>query len=233
LSGKFKRKGASVDVKGEFLEILEGLRSQKLAAFSQKLIKSPEILGVKTPELRRLAKQNFARLNLEQIAEYEPFFHEEFMLKGFLIMLIKDDEAKLKLASEFIKTMPNWAVTDGFEPKFTEARYVDALLKQALGSNLEYEKRFFYVYFMRNFGVLPLERFFEICAEEKDERYYVQMAVAWCLAEVFIKFNGAGRELLESGRLSKFTHNKTISKIRDSYRVPKEAKDALLELKIK
>ena len=74
-----KSKGASVDVKGEFLEILEGLRSEKLAAFSQKLIKSPEILGVKTPELRRLAKQNFGRLNLEQIAEYEPFFHEEFM----------------------------------------------------------------------------------------------------------------------------------------------------------
>ena len=156
-----------MDVKGEFLEILEGLRSQKLAAFSQKLIKSPEILGVKTPELRRLAKQNFARLNLEQIAAYEPFFHEEFMLKGFLIMLVKDDEAKFKLASEFIKTMPNWAVTDGFEPKFTEARYVDALLKQALGSNLEYEKRFFYVYFMQNFGALSLERFFEICAEEK------------------------------------------------------------------
>ena len=222
-----------MDVKGEFLEILEGLKSEKLAAFSQKLIKSPEILGVKTPELRRLAKQNFARLNLEQIAAYEPFFHEEFMLKGFLIMLVKDDEAKFKLSSEFIKTMPNWAVTDGFEPKFTEVRYVDALLKQALGSNLEYEKRFFYVYFMRNFGALSLERFFEICATEKDERYYVQMAAAWCLAEVFIKFNGAGQELLESGRLSKFTHNKTISKIRDSYRVPKDVKDALLELKIK
>ena len=222
-----------MDVKGEFLEILEGLRSQKLAAFSQKLIKSPEILGVKTPELRRLAKQNFARLNLEQIAEYEPFFHEEFMLKSFLIMLVKDDEAKFKLASEFIKTMPNWAVTDGFEPKFTDARYMDALLKQALGSNLEYEKRFFYVYFMRHFEALSLERFFEICAEEKDERYYVQMAAAWCLAEVFIKFNGAGQQLLESGRLSKFTHNKTISKIRDSYRVPKDIKDVLLELKIK
>ena len=110
-----------MDVKGEFLEILEGLRSEKLAAFSQKLIKSPEILGVKTPELRRLAKRNFARLNLKQIAEYEPFFHEEFMLKGFLIMLAKDDEAKFKLASEFIKTMPNWAVTDGFEPKFAGA----------------------------------------------------------------------------------------------------------------
>lgn len=132
-----------MDVKGEFLEILEGLKSEKLAAFSQKLIKSPEILGVKTPELRRLAKRNFARLNLKQIAEYEPFFHEEFMLKGFLIMLVKDDEAKFKLASEFIKTMPNWAVTDGFEPKFASACYIDALLKQALGSNLEYEKRFF------------------------------------------------------------------------------------------
>ena len=63
-----------MDVKGEFLEILEGLKSEKLAAFSQKLIKSPEILGVKTPELRRLAKQNFARLNLKQIPNTSPFF---------------------------------------------------------------------------------------------------------------------------------------------------------------
>ena len=50
-------------------------------------------------------------------------------------MLIKDDEAKFKLASEFIKMMPNWAVTDGFEPKFAGARYVNALLKQTLSSN--------------------------------------------------------------------------------------------------
>ena len=55
-----------MDVKGEFLEILEGLRSEKLAAFSQKLIKSPEILGVKTPELRRLAKQNFAEFRADR-----------------------------------------------------------------------------------------------------------------------------------------------------------------------
>ena len=154
------------------------------------------------------------------------------MLKGFLIMLVKDDEAKLKLASEFIKTMPNWAVTDGFEPKFTEARYVDALLKQALGSNLEYEKRFFYVYFMRNMGAISPEEFFEICAAESDGRYYVQMGAAWAIAEMFIKQREITLAFLESKRAAKFIQNKAISKIRDSFRVSKADKEALLKYKI-
>ena len=227
-----------MDLRENMLGQLRALSEEKLAKFSQRLIPAPQILGVRTPALRALARKSFAALGgtdeaWRELQNYEPVFHEEFVLKGFFIMLLKQDEAKFALASSFIKTMPNWAVCDMFAPKFRNASLADALLKQAKNGADEFERRFFYVYFMRNFNAISLERFFEICAEEKDERYYVQMAAAWCLAEVFIKFNGAGRELLESGRLSKFTHNKTISKIRDSYRVPKEVKDALLELKIK
>jgi len=223
-----------MDLREKMLGQLRALSEEKFAKFSQRLMPAPQILGVRTPALRALARKSFAALGgTDELQNYEPVFHEEFVLKGFFIMLLKRDEAKFALASDFIKTMPNWAVCDMFAPKFRGAAFADALLKQAKGGADEFERRFFYVYFMRNFNALPLERFFEICAEEKDERYYVQMAAAWCLAEVFIKFDGAGRELLESGRLSKFTHNKTISKIRDSYRVPKDVKDALLELKIK
>ena len=227
-----------MDLRENMLGQLRALSEEKLAKFSQRLIPAPQISGVRTPALRALARKSFAALGgadeaRRKLQNYKPVFHEEFVLKGFFIMLLKQDETKFALASDFIKTMPNWAVCDMFAPKFRDAAFADALLKQANGGADEFERRFFYVYFMRNFNALPLERFFEICAEEKDERYYVQMAAAWCLAEVFIKFDGAGRELLESGRLSKFTHNKTISKIRDSYRVPKDVKDALLELKIK
>ncbi|MDU6828007.1 MULTISPECIES: hypothetical protein [Campylobacter] len=70
------------------------------------------------------------------------------------------------------------------------------------------------------------------CLNEKDDRYYVKMAMAWVIAEIFIKFRQSALRLLETKKLDKFVQNKTISKIRDSFRVEKYVKDELLGLKI-
>ena len=216
---------------------LRALSEEKLAQFSQRLIPAPQILGVRTPALRALARKSFAALSgadeaRRELQNYEPFFHEEFVLKGFFIMLLKQDEAKFALASDFIKTMPNWAVCDMFAPKFRNAAFVDALLKQAKGGADEFKRRFFYVYFMRNMGAISPEEFFEICAAESDERYYVQMGAAWAIAEMFIKQREITLAFLASKRAAKFIQNKAISKIRDSFRISKVDKEALLKYKI-
>ena len=216
---------------------LRALSEEKFAKFSQRLIPAPQILGVRTPALRALARKSFAALSMadearRELQKYKPVFHEEFVLKGFFIMLLKQDEAKFELASSFIKTMPNWAVCDMFAPKFRDAAFVDALLKQAKNGADEFERRFFYVYFMRNMSAISPEEFFEICAAESDERYYVQMGVAWAIAEMFIKQREIALAFLESKRAAKFVQNKAISKIRDSFRVSKTEKDALLKYKI-
>ena len=195
-----------MDLREKMLKQLRALSEEKFAQFSQRLIPAPQILGVRTPALRAL--------------------------KGFFIMLLKQDEAKFALASSFIKTMPNWAVCDMFAPKFRDAALADALLKQAKGGADEFERRFFYVYFMQNMYAISPKEFFEICAAESDERYYVQMGAAWAIAEMFIKQREITLAFLASKRAAKFVQNKAISKIRDSFRVSKAEKDALLKYKI-
>ena len=222
-----------MDLREKMLGQLRALSEEKFAQFSQRLIPAPQILGVRTPALRALARKSFAALSgADELQNYEPVFHEEFVLKGFFIMLLKQDEAKFALASSFIKTMPNWAVCDMFAPKFRYAAFVDALLKQAKSGADEFERRFFYVYFMRNMGAISPEEFFEICAAESDERYYVQMGAAWAIAEMFIKQREPTLAFLASKRAAKFIQNKAISKIRDSFRVSKAEKDTLLKYKI-
>lgn len=220
-----------MNLQDKIREILEPLKDEKFKVFSKKLIFQPEILGVKTPELKKIAKA--LNPSVSEIRNFEPIFHEEFSLKSFFILNLKDDEIKFDLASEFVKTMPNWAVCDQFGGlKFKDAKFINLLLKQCLNSNLEYEKRFFYVYFMRNSDALPLERFFEICMNEKDDRYYVKMATAWAIAEIFLKFQDEVLTLFKAKKLDKFVQNKTISKIKDSRRITKELKDELLKFKI-
>ena len=222
-----------MNLRENMLGQLRALSEEKFAQFSQRLIPAPQILGVRTPALRALARKSFAALGgTDELQNYEPVFHEEFVLKGFFIMLLKRDEAKFALASDFIKTMPNWAVCDMFAPKFRDAAFADALLKQAKGGADEFERRFFYVYFMRNMGAISPEEFFEICTAESDERYYVQMGAAWAIAEMFIKQREITLAFLASKRAAKFIQNKAISKIRDSFRVSKADKEALLKYKI-
>ena len=226
-----------MDLRENMLGQLRALSEEKLAQFSKCLIPTPQILGVRTPALRALARKSFSALSTadearRELQNYKPVFHEEFVLKGFFIMLLKQDEAKFELASSFIKTMPNWAVCDMFAPKFRGAALAGALLKQAKGGTDEFERRFFYVYFMQNMGAISPEEFFEICAAESDERYYVQMGAAWVIAEMFIKQREITLAFLESKRAVKFIQNKAISKIRDSFRVSKAEKEALLKYKI-
>ena len=226
-----------MDLRENMLGQLRALSEEKLAKFSQRLIPTPQILGVRTPALRALARKSFAALGEAdearcELQKYKPVFHEEFVLKGFFIMLFKQDETKFALASDFIKTMPNWAVCDMFAPKFRNDAFADALLKQAKSGEDEFERRFFYVYFMQNMSALTPEEFFKICAAESDERYYVQMGAAWAIAEMFIKQRKITLAFLASKRAAKFIQNKAISKIRDSFRVSKAEKDALLKYKI-
>ncbi len=226
-----------MDLREKMLKQLRALSEEKFAQFSQRLIPTPQILGVRTPALRALARKSFAALGgadeaRRELQNYEPVFHEEFVLKGFFIMLLKQDEAKFALASSYIKTMPNWAVCDMFAPKFRNAAFADELLKQAKNGVSEFERRFFYVYFMQNMSAISPEEFFEICAAESDERYYVQMGAAWAIAEMFIKQREITLVFLASKRAAKFIQNKAISKIRDSFRVSKADKEALLKYKI-
>ena len=70
-------------------------------------------------------------------------------------------------------------------------------------------------------------------AKVPQEEYYVGMEVAWFYATALAKRWEAALPYLSDRRLPAWTHNKTIQKAVESYRITPEQKAFLKTLKIK
>ena len=74
--------------------------------------------------------------------------------------------------------------------------------------------------------------YLEIPAQVQSEEYYVNMMIAWYFATALAKQYVSIVPYIVNRRLDKWTHNKTIQKARESYRITDEQKQILKELKI-
>jgi 3-methyladenine DNA glycosylase AlkD len=193
-------------------------------------------LGVRTPDLRVLSseiiKNNFAI----EFLKLSPKSYEELTIQGFLIASLPYEKMK-KLLPKYLKKVDNWATTDMVVSslKSIKKHREDflGLIDEFLDSSHEFTVRTALVC-LKSYYITPdyLAVIFDRTAKVKDrEEYYIKMAVAWLIAECFIKFPDETWGFLKSGVLPTWTQNKAISKIRDSFRVPSEAKTALLSLK--
>jgi 3-methyladenine DNA glycosylase AlkD len=72
----------------------------------------------------------------------------------------------------------------------------------------------------------------EIPAAVRSEEYYVRMMVAWFFATALAKQWEASLPYIEGRRLEKWTHNKTITKACESFRVTDEHRAILRSLRI-
>ena len=113
-----------------------------------------------------------------------------------------------------------------------DSAYWFSFLQSYLQSDREFEVRFAVVSMLDHFiNETYLERLFQSFDEIKNAGYYVKMAVAWAVSMCYIKFPKQTWKYLEKKTLDDFTHNKAMQKSRESYRVSKEEKDRLLDLK--
>lgn len=195
------------------------------------------ILGVRVPKLRSLAKEivqegkQFEYLEIKQLDYYE-----EIMLQGMLIGFIKNDiEEVKKQLKKFVPKIDNWAICDvtcsGLKiTKKYEKEMWEFILKY-LNSKKTYEVRFVIVMMLDFFiNEQYIDRVLEILRKERIDDYYVKMAIAWAISIAYIKYPEKTLAVLESNELSDFTHNKAIQKINESYRVDRLKKE---ELKLK
>ena len=67
----------------------------------------------------------------------------------------------------------------------------------------------------------------------RSEVYYVKRMIAWFFATALAKQWDATIPYIEQNRLAPWTHNKTIQKAIESYRISPEQKEYLRTLKIK
>lgn len=227
-------------------EHLFALQDKEYAAFQAKLtpgVPTETFIGVRVPNARALAKmlEKEARTSDERRRELDDFlgslphrYYDENMLHGLLISQMKDMDQCLMATERFLPYVDNWAVCDIMSPKVF-ARHKQELLsriRQWSTSSHTYTCRFGLEMLMTHF----LDKDFaaellEIPAAARSEEYYVRMMVAWFFATALAKQWDATLPYIEQHRLEPWTHNKTIQKARESYRITTEQKELLKAMK--
>lgn len=196
-----------------------------------------KMIGVRTPEIRSIAK-GFDKLNIEKyIFDNDIQYYEEVLLRGFLIGNKKNTlEDTFKYLKHFIPLIDNWAVCDGTcaSLKITN-KNVDEMwnfIQKYIVSDKEFEIRFAVVMYLDYYTKTKyLKEIFKQIEEIKNDEYYVKMAIAWFIAEAYTDDREETLEYIKNSKLDKWTFNKAIQKIRESYRVSDEDKEMLNKLK--
>ena len=194
------------------------------------------LLGVRVPHLREFAKEIIEKNQAADFLSHQPQSFEELDVYGMVIAALPYKEMLTHLDT-FIPLIDNWAICDNFVSSLKSiskqrADFLETIDKLLPGP--EFSARVALVclkcyYITPDYLAVIFDRI--VAVKERGE-YYVQMAIAWLIAECFIKFPNETWDFLAAKILPKWTQNKTISKIRDSYRVDGELKDQLLTLKI-
>lgn len=200
-------------------------------------IERERIIGVRTPQLRRFAKEFVKNPEKEMFMEDLPHkYYEENNLHGFLIEAMGDFDNAVKYLERFLPYIDNWATCDMTSPKVFK-KHTDKLLpciNKWIRSDKTYTIRYGIGMLMKHYldGEFKTEYLSRVVGI-KSEEYYVNMMIAWYFATALDKQYDSAVEYIEQKRLSLWVHNKTIQKAIESRRIPKDKKDYLKTLKIK
>lgn len=216
------------------------LQDLKYRDFHAKLIPTMEkekVIGVRTPALRGFAKKFGKREEAKLFIKKLPHkYYEENNLHGLLIEQIKDYDECLAELKRFLPYIDNWATCDLLALRLVK-KHLDVFIKE-IYKFMESE----HTYIIR-FGISMLMKYYledefkieysDKVADIRSEEYYVNMMRAWYFATALAKQYEQIIPFIEKKRLDVWTHNKTIQKAIESYRITDEQKTYLRTLKIK
>ena len=200
-----------------------------------------QILGVRMPDLRNLAKR-IAHSNWQAYLDSaDTFYMEERTLHGLVLGYIRPNdgaEAYLQQVTSFVHIINSWSVCDTFSfaggKRFAQQNetVVWPFLLQWMQAEGEYEIRFGVVMAMKYYvDEVHLESLFLQLDQIHHEGYYVKMAVAWALSVCYVSYPEKTLHYLHHNHLDDFTYNKSLQKIVESYRVSSEKKEQIKLLK--
>ena len=224
----------------EIRDELEKLSDKKYKEFHTGLCpNSNEILGVRVPVLRNFAKQIVKEENIEKYLNNAlDNSYEEILLQGMVLGLWKNItiEKFCEYLEKFIPKINSWAVCDisisGFKITKKNMKYMWQFLEKYLKSENEFELRFAIVMLLDYYITDEyIDKVLKILNNIKHEGYYVKMAVAWAVQVAFVKYPEKTMKLLENNNIDKWTYNKALQKIIESYRVNDEMKKIIRNMK--
>ena len=224
----------------EIKHALFQMQDRPYGAFQSKLIPTadPEIfIGVRTPDLRKYAKQLVKRDDIFDFLHALPHqYFDENQLHAFILSEMKDYGICIEEVDRFLPYVDNWATCDQLSPK-AFGKNKDRLLlhiRNWIESDHTYTKRFAIGMLMQHYLDDDFDSDYpEIVAKVRSEEYYVNMMIAWYFATALAKQYEAVIPYIEGQRLDVWTHNKAIQKARESRRITPEQKEYLKTLKRK
>ncbi len=219
----------------KFVEYLIKISETDTKKFNEKIFNTNyKILGIKTPVLKDIAKDISKRDYKEFLNVVGNTYYEEILIEGLVISYIKDPDTYLEYFNKYIYKIDSWALSDSFiaSSKIFKKYDLSNMAYSLILDTREFIVRVGYIILLDHY--IDDEHIKDIIniSQKESSYYYVNMAVAWLIAECFIKSRGITLELIKSKKLSPFVQNKAISKICDSYRVTKKDKELVKKYKI-
>ena len=224
----------------EIRKELFALQDTKYRDFQVKLIPTvdPEtVIGVRTPELRKYAKQLIKSEDIEEFLTHLPHqYFDENQLHAFILSEMKDYSECVDKVDRFLPFVDNWATCDQMSPKVFKKHRQKLLkeIKRWIRSEETYTIRFGIGMLMEHFLDEDFDPAYpEMIAKIRSDGYYVNMMIAWYFATALAKQYKTVISYIEDQRLDVWTHNKAIQKSVESNRITPEQKMYLKSLKIK
>ena len=195
------------------------------------------IIGVRTPDLKKIAKEMYRSGEYRSFIKKLPHDHfEENQLHAFIICEMKDPAECFDEVEHFLPYVDNWATCDQLSPKIFK-KNKDELLKHIktwIGSDRTYTVRFGVGMLMQHFLDDDYdEKYPKMVAGLRSDEYYINMMIAWYFATALAKQYESVLPYIEENKLDDWTHNKAIQKSLESFRVTDEHKKYLRSLKVK
>ena len=198
-------------------------------------IKKENVLGVRWPDLKRLAKIFSGSAAAERFKTDLPHrYLEENTAHAFLINEEKDLNKCVDALGSFLPYVDNWATCDSIKPKVFEKN--KKTIAPYLYSWMSSGKPFVVRYAIGGFMNYALgddldERAMDMIANMRSCEYYVNMMRAWYFATALSKNYSDAVRYLENRVLDRWTHEKTIRKAIESFRVGEDRKSYIKTLK--
>ena len=225
------------DVSFKIAKLAEG--NESYAAFNQRIVNTKmPVIGVRVPDLRRLARELAPNISAADISELLTVQNESFdyvLLCGLLITHVRiDDQTAIDLTKQYLPHVDSWAHIDVFVEKkrrFASEVWWNFAL-ECLQSEAEFTVRYGVVSLMTNFlDEAQVDRVFAPLRNVKHDGYYVKMALAWLYATAAVNFFEKTLAELENRQIDAWMRNKAYQKMRESRRFTPRQQQIILKNK--
>ncbi|MBR3023188.1 MAG: DNA alkylation repair protein [Oscillospiraceae bacterium] len=225
-------------IRDEITETLFKMQDIKYRDFQSKLIPpktADDMIGVRTPELRKYAKELLKREDVgEFLAGLPHRYFDENQLHAFIISGIRDYKCCMEEVCRFLPYVDNWATCDQMSPKVFKKHRPELFrqIKKWIKSKDTFTVRFAVGMLMEHFLDEDFDTGYpKMVSEIRSDEYYINMMIAWYFATALAKQYDVILPYIEEKKLDKWTHNKAIQKSVESLRITPEQKAYLKTLK--